>query len=343
MHLRDFLKCLGALGVGASLLNPNPAAAAPPLKTGPSLLFDSWSTQVLDQQASTKYPPNFTPRGMTQSGHRISTILSSLKSYGEKTGGEVKGGYNISFTQGARIDSNLLKGIQVYISLTRYQGTSFAYREQELQALHDFVHDQGGNILLHTNHGPPPGPGKANDDYTQNDKALAKKFGITLEPYFVTYTTEYKSEYMKMNVTKPSSKLNKFFDSDFQYISNRASTIASHDSCIITPPKKPYAILAEFPEGTTVFNRTLIGPKAIPLKNSGLSKCFAILVPYGKGNVIVVGNSGMLSNYGSIGQSTGLIPMENNLMFFLNCVSYLAGYSEIPTPGFGPSGPYLPQ
>jgi hypothetical protein len=342
MHRRDFLKCLSALGVGASLLNPNPAAAAPPLKTGPSLLFDSWSTQVLDQQASTKYPPNFTPRGMTQSGLRISTILSSLKSYGEKTGGEVKGGYNISFTQGARIDSNLLKGIQVYISLTRYQGTSFAYREQELQALHDFVHDQGGSILLHTNHGPPPGPGKANDDYTQNDKALAKKFCITLEPYFVTYTTEYKSEYMKMNVTKPSLKLNKFFDSDFQYISNRASTIASHDSCIITPPKKPYAILAEFPEGTTVFNRTLIGPKAIPLKNSGLSKCFAILVPYGKGNVIVAGNSGMLSNYGSIGQSTGLIPMENNLMFFLNCVSYLAGYFEIPKPGFGPSGPYLP-
>jgi hypothetical protein len=341
MHRRDFLKCLGAVGVGASLFKTNPAAAAPPLETGPNLLFDSWSTQVLDQQASTNYPPNFAPHGsMTQSGRRISTILSSLESYGEQIGGEIKGGYNISFTQGATIDANLLKGIQVYISLTRYQGTSFTYQDHELQALHDFVHDQGGSILLHTNHGPPPN--EPDDDYTQNDKALAKKFGIKLEPYFVTYTTRYKSEYMKMNVTKPSSKLNRFFDSDFQYISNRASTIASHDSCIITPTQKPYAILAEFPKGATVFNRSLIGPKAIPLKNSGLSKCFAILVPYGNGNVIVAGNSGMLSNYGSIGQSPGLIPMENNLMFFLNCVSYLAGYSEIPKPGQGPSGPYWP-
>ena len=85
----------------------------------------------------------------------------------------------------------------------------------------------------------------------------------------------------------------------------------------------------------------LIQTRLLSVSAAKLSDHFAILVPYGSGKVIIVGNSGCMADYGSIGQSTGLVSMENNLMFFLNCVSYLAGYDQIPVSGNGPEGPYV--
>jgi hypothetical protein len=52
--------------------------------------------------------------------------------------------------------------------------------------------------------------------------------------------------------------------------------------------------------------------------------------------VIVIGNSGMIGDYGSPSPAPGLIPLENNLMFFLNCVGFLSGFNCIPAPGQGP-------
>jgi len=67
-----------------------------------------------------------------------------------------------------------------YISLTRFKHTPFAYTNSELKAIQKWV-EGGGNVLLTTNHGPTK---KApNDDWTVNDRPLAKLFGVKLENY----------------------------------------------------------------------------------------------------------------------------------------------------------------
>lgn len=88
-----------------------------------------------------------------------------------------------------------------------------------------------------------------------------------------------------------------------------------------------------FPEGATAFDIAV--NDQIPLPNP----YFSILVPFGAGNVIVVGNSGMVGDYGSPDPAPGIVNLENNLMFFLNCVSFLAGLTGIPCPGQGPCKP----
>lgn len=330
MDRRNFIKYLGMAGVGA-ILKPDLATAASQMPeihlTGTvNVLFDSWSTQVLDHRAPPKnaYPRNFKrPPLMTQTGHRLATIFGALKSFGQTTGVD----FNVSFTN-RPITPKQLKDTDVYVSLTRYvnpphldsNNTGFSYLPSELNALQAFV-SEGGRILLHTNHGPMPGSQPGQDDYTKNDSALASLFGITLLNDFVTL-----NDYMAMQVNPDS-------DSELNYIANKVHNIVSHDSCIIIPPKR-FTSIAKLPDKATVFNITT--GLTIPLSESTLSPHFSILVPYGKGQVIVTGNSGMLADYGSIGQSTGLIPMENNLMFFLNCISYLAGYRVIPNDGKGP-------
>ena len=47
MHRRDFLKCLGAVGVGASLLIPNPAAAAD-AEINVGLTYEAVATDIDD-------------------------------------------------------------------------------------------------------------------------------------------------------------------------------------------------------------------------------------------------------------------------------------------------------
>lgn len=325
---RGFLKSLGVAGAGAVLLKSNLAVATDSAAVSPdtspnspvNLLFDSWSVQVLDNRAASAYPPNFTPGSlMTQNGQRLAVILGALNSFGQTTNVD----FNISYTNPTNssnptITPALLSGTDIYISLTRNTPSGFAYQESELAALQAFV-NSGGSILLHTNHGPSS---PTNDDYTVNDSALAGMFGVTLEPYFINL-----DDYMVMHVKKT-----------IPYIYNKAPTIVAHDSCVIVPPEE-FSSLAVFPDRATAYN---VQTGKTTLRSSArLSDHFAILVPYGAGNVIIVGNSGFLADYGSIGQSTGLISMESNLMFFLNCVSYLAGYDQIPVSGYGPEGPYV--
>jgi hypothetical protein len=328
---RGFLKSLGVAGAGAVLLKSNFAAATDSAAVSPdtspnspvNLLFDSWSVQVLDNRAASAYPPGFTPgSNMTQNGRRLAVILGALNSFGQTTNVD----FNISYTNPTNssnptITPALLGGTDIYISLTRNTLSGFVYQESELAALQAFV-NSGGSILLHTNHGPMS---PTNDDYTVNDSALAGMFGVMLEPYFVTL-----DEYMVMDVKKT-----------IPYIYNKAPTIVSHDSCVISviTPTVEFLSLAVFPARATAYN--VITGKTTLLSSEKLSDQFAICVPYGAGKVIIVGNSGCLADYGSIGQSTGLISMESNLMFFLNCVSYLAGYDQIPVSGDGPDGPYV--
>ena len=163
------------------------------------------------------------------------------------------------------------------------------------------------------------------DNWTENDAALASVFGITLRNIFVTFSNPERPdlrEYMLMEMKRDLPE-------DMRYLANQVFNISSHDSCIMEPPPD-FTSLVEFPEGSTAFD--IATDNLIPLPNP----YFSILVPFGAGNVIVVGNSGMMGDYGSPSPAPGIVNLENNLNFFLNCVSYLAGYRCIPDPGQGP-------
>jgi len=228
----------------------------------------------------------------------------------------------------------MLANQDICISLTRQPGTNYQYAPSELDALEKFVKVHGNSILLHANHGPLTNyPNPTIDDYTTNNIPLALRFGVNLRPYYVS-----KRGVMTMTVNTNSGSSE---NNEMAFISNQAQTIAAHDSCIIVPPTN-YVSIAKFPVDATVAwysgTNTPLPPTALTNAPSDVSAYtdFAILVHAGKGSVIVVGNSGMIADYGSPWPAPGLIPYHGNLMFFLNCVSYLTGDRYIPPPGQGP-------
>jgi len=328
MDRRDFLKSLGMGGAGAALLGANLASADLNMsmegrgkaENTINILFDSWSSQVMFQRKPYRYPRGVQHPQVTR--RRLNTILGAMKSYGLSTGME----WNVSFTN-SRITQRSLAGVDVYVSLTRFinepdpprTGTGFSYKDFELTALEDFV-KQGGGILLMSDHG-------SIDDgtnWTQNDAALASVFGVTLKDIFVTHLDPEEDPnckgYMVMGISTD-------LPGDISYLAYQVAGISAHDSCIMLPPAD-FIPLAMFPEGATAHERN----KQVSLE----SPYFSILVPFGAGNVIVVGNSGMVGDYGSPDPAPGIVNLENNLMFFLNCVSFLAGLTCIPCPGYGP-------
>lgn len=331
MDRRDFLKFLALGGTGAALFRGDfamaglDAAMQGEANTNNTIntLFDSWSSQVMFQRKPYRYPRGVNHPRVTK--RRLNTVLGAMKSYGLSTGVE----WNVRYTN-SRIRPESLANVDVYVSLTRYinqpnpppVGTGFSYEDSELAALEDFV-SQGGGILLMSDHGH----GETDDvpDFTQNDAALASVFGITLKNIFVTRRDPEHPDrpvYMVMEMDPDLPE-------DARYLANQVAHVSSHDSCIMLPPSE-FTPLVRFPEGATAYDHA-VGHN-IDLPNDH----FSILVPYGQGKVIVVGNSGMVGDYGSPNPAPGLITLENNLMFFLNCVTYLAGHTCIPDPGQGP-------
>lgn len=299
------------------------------------ILFDSKGTQT-QYNKSTR-------------GKRLATILGALNSFGQNSTNTIGTNktstsyppYIVSYTPARPITDRMLANQDIYISLTRQSGTNYQYATSELDALERFVKVGGKSILLHANHGPntnyPSPPYTAyHDDYTINNRPLALRFGVDLFPYIVS-----KRGVMTMTVnTNAGSSTN----NEMAFISNQAHTISAHDSCIIVPPTN-YISIAKFPVDATVARHdganTPLLPTALTNAPSDISAYtdFAILVHAGKGSVIVVGNSGMIADYGSPWPDWGLIPYQSNLMFFLNCVSYLTGDRNIPPPGDGPGYP----
>jgi len=258
-----------------------------------NILFDSWSTQVLVQQDSPSYPPGFSPPAVFNTGKRLNTLLGAIQTIGQQTAA-----WNVYYTN-PPITPKQLTGINVYVSLTHYKCSIFAYQQGELSAIQSFV-ETGGNVLLMTNHGGMPTDKK--DDWTVNDKALAALFGVTLEDYFVTTTDDV--------MTMPVG---------YSPLSNNVSYMCAHDSCLIVPPSNgaTVATIAEFPSGATAFDPNT-GTTTAPS-----TPYFAVLVPYnqqGAGSLLLIGNSGWVGDEGSPWPAPGLIAHKNNLQFVLNCI-----------------------
>ncbi len=276
-----------------------------------NLLFDSWSSQVLYQQAAPSYPPPST-RAPKPTGMRLNTLLGAIKSIGLSS----QAPWNVEFTT-PPITPEQLDGVDVYISLTRYQGAGFAYTQDELDAIEEWV-GGGGNILLMSNHGGFPG--NPDDDWTVNDAPLADLFGVKLLDYSVQnwHDPPNPSNVMTVQYTVP-------------YIANQAPWMTTHNSCIIDPENAgSYTPIVCFPSSWTAYSPQT-GEYSAPL-----TPYFALLVPgstSGAGSMIVMGNSGWIGDYGSPRPACGLAPYESNLMFTLNCIGYLGGLREIPRSG----------
>ncbi len=276
-----------------------------------NIMLDSLSTQVLFQQAPSVLPPN--PGSFpVATGRRLNTLLGAIEGAGVSSGDPWLVSYSTLPITSAQLEGTD-NGIDVYVSFTRYFTAPFAYQLGELTALQNWVQG-GGGLLLLTNHGP-----FQNNPTTwpTNDITLAATFGITLQVFGVS-----SSDWMKMRLSTEAPA----------YIANQAAEIVAHDSCIIDTPAAPHTSIAKFPDGAMMWDP--LTNRLVPV----LSRHFAILVPYGQGNVIVVGNSGMFADYGTPNPSCGLLPMADNLMFFLNCVGYLGGLRTIPPPGTCPPG-----
>lgn len=283
-----------------------------------NLLFDSWSSQVLYQQAAPTYPPPHTCNPPEPTGMRLNTLLGAIRSIGLSC----ETPWNVAFTT-PPITSAQLVGVDVYISLTRYQGAGFAYQQAELEAIDEWV-GGGGNVLLMSDHG---GFSTAlNDNWTVNDAPLAALFGVTLQDYSVEIGKDSAdpSNIMTVQNTIP-------------YLANQAPSITTHNSCIIVPadPKQCTPIVY-FPSSWIAFSPASgqYSPPATPY--------FALLVPSsaaGGGSLLVMGNSGWVADYGSPNPACGLVPYESNLMFALNCIGYLGGLRAIPPAGACPCPP----
>lgn len=283
-----------------------------------NLLFDSWSSQVLYQQAAPSNPPPDKGTPPQPMGMRLNTLLGAIRSIALSCNMP----WNVAFTT-PPITSAQLDGVGVYISLTRYQGAGFAYQQAELDAIEQWV-GGGGNVLLMSNHGGFPTALK--DNWTANDAPLAALFGVTLQDYSVQIwnSPADPSDVMTIQNTIP-------------YLANQAPSITAHNSCIIVPanPDKCTPIV-DFPSSWTAFSPESgqYSPPATPY--------FALLVPSstaGGGSLLVMGNSGWVADYGSPEPACGLAPYESNLMFALNCIGYLGGLRAIPGPGTCPCPP----
>lgn len=281
-----------------------------------NILLDSWSTQVMYQQAPSQLPDGVKQPPITATGMRLNTLLGMMASMGQaksKPHPTPADPWNVTYST-YPITAEQLDGIDVYVTFTRYPDPAFQYQPEELTALQNFVAG-GCGILLLTNHGPFPNQTVA---WSANDMALAAQFGITLEPYAVG-----DNNFMQMPLVNAPVNLG-----------YEVNEIVAHDSCIILPPDNG-TTLAEFPDGVREWYYNNPDDPSIGKYIAPVSLCFSCLVPFGAGNVIVVGNSGMFADYGSPSPSCGLIPMGSNLLFFINCLSYLNNPGMVqPVPGY---------
>jgi hypothetical protein len=212
-----------------------------------------------------------------------------------------------------RIDGAALDGIHCLVILTRHKATQpgttnpfpsdwdFAYTQDELSAIHQFV-TGGGGLLLISNHGPFS---TGDVDWTVNDKVLAAQFGVSVNP------AAYQSPNPPLTMTAPD------FGSSpaARAILEGVESIVVHNSCAVSMAD-PQTSIAIIPPNA--FNTSPTYPNGPEGEN------YALLgnAP-GCGRLIVCGNSGLAGDPTSNFPARGLINEGSNLQFLLNAIRHL--------------------
>jgi hypothetical protein len=257
-----------------------------------NILFDSMGVQVQVQQ---------------QTGIRLTTWTTSLTS----------AGYQLSYTDYTQPIECQLEGNDVLVILTR-QWTqtpngailtcpapsspplpnaiprfwNFSYNHYDLGGIVQWVND-GGGLLLFTNHTEPPGSAPYFPIY---DIQLAAALGIT-----VVYATFNLSAFTL--APEPSAPA---------AIINGVTSIQALDSGGIVPG-----------QGTVLIPLPKTSADSGPYNYSPSKHAFGVLYEVGEGKVIVLGHSGIVANDSTCWPSPGQIGSVNNEQFLNNCIAYL--------------------
>lgn len=183
---------------------------------------------------------------------------------------------------------------------------NFGYSSSDLGGILSWV-EAGGGLLLFVNHSdfPDQGPGPY---WPINDIQLAAALGIT---------TVFAAIPLSGFVMKPSRRAPR------QIIEHVRSVQALDSGGIVVNG------------GPNITTSTVLVPLPVGWKDSGplnyhnADLAFAVLYTVGKGNVIVIGHSGITGNAGTDWPSPGQIEVPDNLQFLMNCVAYLAGRARM--------------
>jgi hypothetical protein len=241
---------------------------------------------------------------------RLNTLLGAIHSEG----------WTHTFARDP-ITPDQLHGCNVLAILTRHPvgytdatnpaapNQSFAYDTGEILAITEFV-NAGGGLLLISNHGPTP---TSNTDDTVNDKVLAQAFNVVIQAAhfqvpgatLMSMTLAYS-----LNATLSAGVL-------FQ-----VTEIATHNSCASAAARARVHVNRQGPS-TAVDKNTGPGGTNLPPAHQH----HAITFGFGKGRVIVAGNSGIAGDDGCTDPSPGVIAYANNLLFLINCFKVLASFT----------------
>jgi hypothetical protein len=258
------------------------------------ILFDRESSQV-QVQLETK-------------GKRLKTLFDALSKHGWR--------YSLSSDP---LTSEELEKYQVLAIFTRKRATqpgtknpfpkdhSFAYSEREIAAIKRFVY-RGGGLLLISNHGPLS-PSNPKNDWTVNDKVLARAFNIEIKPACFRIP---RKRLMTMS--------GKWLSTDpaiASTILKGVSSIVAHNSCAISAmPGARATKIARIPHDAIDTSGNDFRPE---------HHCYALTLPHGSGNIIVAGNSGISGDPDTTYPGKGLIDTGDNKAFLLNSLRYVAG------------------
>ena len=284
------------------------------------ILVDSLGSQVQVQLQGT--PPH--RRLNTLYGAMHSAGASLTKPWSSDDPGVEHPEWEVCFSCGP-ITEEQLQGYDVFFVMTHHPvshtpNPAFRWSDAELDAITSFV-AQGGGLLLMSNHTP----------YPLYDIELAGRFGIVLQNVFISQNDPAVSMggYMAM-----SGDLLNAADFSSTYLF-AVDGLAAHDSCGISfAPSSPEfgggTWLAKFPPGAVNFETGEAPPS---------DWYYSVLVPWQKGTVVVIGNSGTVGDSGGTpSPSCGMATYANNLMFVLNCLRLLGGQAQAPSLGFCPGG-----
>jgi hypothetical protein len=193
------------------------------------------------------------------------------------------------------------------------QNWNFTYSQAELQGLQSWIY-QGGGLLLFVNHSafkktdkplPTEGP-----YWPLNDIQLAAALGITTVFATINLTgSDGKAFPMRPGPDAPHE------------IVQGVSAVEAWDSGGIAPNSS--VMLRQGASSTVLVPLSTDGKDESGLDYDISKLAFAVLYPFGKGNIIVVGHSGICGDANTDWPSPGQIESKDNLQFLMNCVAYL--------------------